>query len=93
MNVLMIATPKEPPSCRIIPVKAAPSPICLPFNVLSDRVVIGMKSIPIATPRKISGQKKADLGVSVSGHYDPKNRKKKNINKPNETRYCCFTPL
>ena len=60
----MIATPNEPPSCRIIPVKAAPSPICLPFNVLSDRVVMGMKSKPMAMPRNISGQKKAAFGVS-----------------------------
>ena len=61
---LIIAIPNEPPNCRIIPVKAAPSPICFPFNVESESVVIGTKSNPKPTPLKIKGQNICSTPVS-----------------------------
>lgn len=58
MRVVITAISKKPPSCRIIPVMAAPSPISCPRKVLRARVVTGIKSKPMAAPRKTSTRKK-----------------------------------
>ena len=93
IKVVINATPNEPPSCLIIPVKAAPCPICWPFRVDRERVVIGMNSIPNPNPRNISIQKNASLPVSGVKTLYPQKLYRKKISMPSATRYCCFTPL
>ena len=88
----MIAIPKEPPNCRIIPVNAAPSPISLPFNVESESVVIGTKSNPSPIPRNINGQNICSVPVSGVITVCIQNENAKKTKNPTATIYSCGTP-
>ena len=87
-----MAIPKDPPSCRIMPVKAAPSPISLPFKVESDKVVIGTNNNPNPIPLTTSGQNMFSAPVSgVINKYIHKLYKKKPP-KPAAASIFCGTP-
>src|SRR5665213_2461331 len=93
MNVVMMATQKDPPTWRIIHIKATPCPISSPFSVLRDKVVIGINNMAMPAPRTTSIQKKASEPVSLVRILYPQKQNTAKNNMPKDTRNCCLTPF
>src|SRR5882762_930490 len=64
-SVAKMAIPTLPPSCRIRLKSPVPFGILLIGRSARARLVSGTKISPSPTPRKISGQKKSDIPLSV----------------------------